>query len=142
MRPLPEEKIYHVFVSYRDCEIDKEWVRNVIKILETQYNFICCDHDVDFLPGRRIRENIKECIKESVKTVIVLSKEYNESFYCKCELEFAVYLQMSKRQHILIPVEKEFCNIPEWLEFFTRIDARGYIETWINRLVAAIEAPV
>ncbi|CAG2196348.1 unnamed protein product [Mytilus edulis] len=50
-------------------------------------------------------------------------------------------MSMEMREQILIPVLKEDCEIPEHLKPFTYIDARGPIESWLTRLVTAIESP-
>ena len=137
--PLPEGKDFHVFFSYRNTEEDREWTRNVIQELET-IGFKCCNHELEFLPGKDIVENIKDYMRRSVKTVLVFSKEYNQSYYCKLELHFSLHMSLSERKHILIPVKREDCDVPEDLEFFTWIDAReGTL--WFPQLVAAIKAP-
>ena len=61
-KDLPEGKLYHIFVSYKDCENDRGWVRQLIDILQSDYKLICCDHVIDFQPGRKIIENIKYAI--------------------------------------------------------------------------------
>lgn len=139
-RPLPEGKRYHVFISYRDIDDDKEWVRQLISKLAYSYNIICCDHVRDFEPGRKIVENIKQAISSSVKTLVVLTKEYNESFWCEYEIEYALLMNMDMKERILIPVLKEDCDIPDYLKPFTYIDARGNMESWIPKLVSAIES--
>ncbi|XP_052090113.1 uncharacterized protein LOC127726700 isoform X1 [Mytilus californianus] len=139
--PLPEGKDYHVFFSYRNTEEDRKWTRNVIMELESR-GFKCCDHELDFLPGKEIIQNIKEYIKRSVKTVLVFSKEYNESLYCKIEVHYSLHMSLSEHKHILIPVKREDCEIPEDLEFFTWIDAREDIHLWFPQFLAAIKAPV
>ncbi|XP_063402702.1 uncharacterized protein LOC134686827 [Mytilus trossulus] len=139
--PLPEGKDYHVFFSYRNTEEDRKWTRNVITELENR-GFKCCDHELDFLPGKEIIQNIKEYIKRSVKTVLVFSKEYNESLYCKIEVHYSLHMSLSEHKHILIPVKREDCEIPEDLEFFTWIDARQDIVLWFPQFLAAIKAPV
>ncbi|CAC5401447.1 unnamed protein product [Mytilus coruscus] len=140
-QPLPEGKGYHVFFSYRNTEEDRKWTRNVITELESR-GFKCCDHELDFLPGKEIIHNIKEYIQRSVKTVLVFSKEYNESLYCKIEVHYSLHMSLSEHKHILIPVKREDCEIPEDLEFFTWIDAREDIELWFPQFLAAIKAPV
>lgn len=139
--PLPDGKDYHVFFSYRNTDEDTEWTRNVIRELETR-GFKCCDHELEFLPGKGTVENIKDYMRRSVKIVHVLSKEYTDSYYCKLEVHFSLYMSLSERKHILIPVKREDCNIPEDFEFFTWIDARDDAMHWFPQLLAAIKAPV
>lgn len=140
IRPLPDGKKYHVFISYRDVDEDRIWIRQLILRLENSYHFICCDHVVDFEPGHKIIENIKNAVTQSVKTVVILTKEYVESYWCEYEIEYALLLNMDKKERILIPVLKEECKIPDYLLPFTYIDAKGEIDTWIHKLASAIES--
>lgn len=139
-RPLPKGKRYHVFISYKDNDENKEWIRQLISKLTDSYNIVCCDHATDFEPGRKIVENIKKSISSSVKTLVILTKEYNESFWCEYEIEYALLMNMDKKKRILIPVLKEACEIPDYLKPFTYIDARGNMDSWLPMLVSAIES--
>ena len=40
-KDLPEGKLYHIFVSYKDCENDRGWVRKIIDILVSTWDRIC-----------------------------------------------------------------------------------------------------
>ncbi|CAC5417986.1 unnamed protein product [Mytilus coruscus] len=51
-------------------------------------------------------------------------------------------MSLSEHKHILMPVKREDCEIPEDLEFFTWIDAREDIDLWFPQFLAAINAPV
>ena len=124
-KDLPEGKLYHIFVSYKDCENDRGWVRQLIDIFQSDYKLICCDHAIDFQPGRKIIENIKYAITHSVKTLVMLSEEYNDSYWCQLEIEFALFMNMDMRENLLIPVLKENCEIPDYLKPLTYIDGRG-----------------
>lgn len=137
-KPLPKGKRYHVFISYRDINENEEWVRQLIAKLTYSYNIICCDHLRDFEPGHKIIENIKKAISSSVKTLIILTKGYNESFWCEYETEYALLVNMEMKERLLIPVLKEDCEIPDYLKPFTYIDARGSMDSWLPVLVSAI----
>lgn len=138
-KPLPPDKKFHVFISYRDTDEDKEWVNQLITLLERDHKLKCCNHVYDFQPGMTIVENIKNAVFNSVKTLIVMSKYYKDSYWCKFEVEFSHKLSMDMKQNLIIPVLKETCEIPEHLQAFTYIDGRGPIEEWLPRLVAAID---
>ncbi|XP_052088575.1 uncharacterized protein LOC127725559 isoform X1 [Mytilus californianus] len=142
LKSLPQGKIYHAFISYRDVDEDREWVNNLIEKLENLHQLKCCNHVYDFQPGRKIVENIKDAVLRSVKTLIILSKEYHDSHWCNFEVEYTHQMSMEMREQILIPVLKEDCEIPEHLKPFTYIDARGPMGSWLPRLVTAIESPV
>lgn len=139
-KPLPEGKSYHVFISYRDIDENREWVRQFISKLTYSYNIICCDHVRDFQPGRKIVDNIKNAISSSVKTLIMLTKGYTESFWCEYEIEYALLMNMDMKERLLIPVLKEDCDIPDYLKPFTYIDARGNMDSWLPKLVSVIQS--
>lgn len=84
-------------------------------------------------------ENIKYAITHSVKTVIILSEEYNESYWCQLEIEFALFINMDMREQLLIPVLKEEWSIPHYLKPLTYINERGDMSTWLPQLVSAVE---
>lgn len=140
-RPLPNGKLYHVFLSYRDADDERSWVQQLIEKLVKTYKLKCCNHVHDFEPGRKIVDNIKDAIINSVKTIIIISKEYHESYWCTYEAEYTLQMSMELREKIIIPVIKEDCEIPDHLKPFTYIDARGPFNQWLPRLVSAIEKP-
>lgn len=55
----------------------------------------------------------------------MLSEEYNDSYWCQLEIEFALVMNMDMRGNLLIPVLKENCEIPDYLKPLTYIDGRG-----------------
>ena len=70
-----------------------------------------------------------------------MSKEYKESYWCQFEIEYALLWNMDMNVHILIPVLKEDCEIPDYLRPFTYIDAReSDMDQWLPKLVSAIES--
>ncbi|XP_071137946.1 uncharacterized protein [Mytilus edulis] len=141
-KTLPHGKTYHAFISYRDVDEDREWVSDLIEKLKKLHQLKCCNHVYHFKPGRKIVDNIKYAVRKSVKTLIILSKEYNDSHWCTFEVEYTHHMSMEMREQLLIPVLKEDCEIPDHLKPFTYIDARGPIGSWLPRLATSIESPV
>ncbi|KAK3597598.1 hypothetical protein CHS0354_030142 [Potamilus streckersoni] len=141
-KPLPPDKKFHIFFSYTDVPSDKRWVKAVISKLETEYSYICCDHERDFLPGTKIMANIKDGVKNSEKVVVVFSKEALESHYVLLEAEMAHKLCLQRRKNLLIPVLLDDCDVPEEFMLLTYIDARDGVEetTWWPRLLKSIES--
>jgi Leucine-rich repeat (LRR) protein len=79
---------YDAFVSY--AAEDLPFVKNeLIKELEGNGGFTLCLHNRDFLPGFEIAENIVAAINKSRKTVVVLSPDYINSYWCMFELNVA-----------------------------------------------------
>ncbi|XP_063402327.1 toll-like receptor 6 isoform X2 [Mytilus trossulus] len=137
-RPLPDGKKFHVFISY--SESDRSWVETVIQHLQNDYNFTCFEHSTDFIPGRKIRENIEYAILNSVKTLCVITEDYNQSFWCQFEVEFAILKLLAEmKENVIIPVLKEECEIPGYLKPFTYINGTGDMNVWLPKLASAIE---
>ncbi|XP_063405236.1 uncharacterized protein LOC134688446 [Mytilus trossulus] len=138
-KELPDGKKFHVFISY--CESDRLWVRTVIQHLQNDYNFKCFEHSADFIPGMKITENIEYAMSNSVKTMFILTEEYNKSYWCQYEVEFAILKLLAEmKENVIIPVLKEECEIPGYLRPFTYINGTGDMNVWLPKLVLAIEA--
>ncbi|KAK3597602.1 hypothetical protein CHS0354_030146 [Potamilus streckersoni] len=141
--PLPPPgKKFHIFFSYRDVPRDKLWVKKLIDKLETEYGYICCDHERDFLPGTKIMDNIKDGVMNSEKVVVVFSKESIDSYYVSLEAPIAYQQSLEKRKNLLIPVLLDDCDVPEEYKLLTYIDAREGVEetTWWPKLMKSIES--
>ncbi|XP_052088235.1 uncharacterized protein LOC127725344 [Mytilus californianus] len=138
-KPLPNGKKFHVFISY--SESDRSWVGTVIQHLQNDYNFKCFEHSADFIPGKKITENIEYAMSNSVKTMFILTEEYYKSYWCQYEVEFAIIKLLAEmKENVIIPVLKEDCEIPGYLRPFTYVNATGDINVWLPRLVSAMEA--
>ena len=78
--------MYEAFISYSNA--DQDWVATMMNRVESHQDtgirlFV---HGRDFRPGRFITENIVEGVEVSRKTVVVLSKHYARSVWCKCSI--------------------------------------------------------
>ncbi|XP_071137616.1 uncharacterized protein [Mytilus edulis] len=136
---VPNGKKFHVFISY--SESDRSWVGTVIQHLQNDYNFKCFEHSADFIPGRKITENIEYAMSNSVKTMFILTEEYNKSYWCQYEVEFAILKLLAEmKENVIIPVLKEECEIPGYLRPFTYINGTGDMNVWLPKLASAIEA--
>ena len=139
LKPLPNGKKFHVFISF--SESDRAWVNVIIQELQEKYKLKCFEHSADFIAGKKIAENIEYAMTHSVKTLIILTKEYNESYWCQYEVEFGILnLLAEMKENVLIPVLKERCTIPGYLRPFTYIDATGDIDVWLPKIALAIES--
>ncbi|XP_076078493.1 uncharacterized protein LOC143048598 isoform X1 [Mytilus galloprovincialis] len=138
-KKLPDGKKFHVFISY--SESDRLWVETVIQHLQNYYNFKCFEHSADFIPGMKITENIEYAMSNSVKTMFILTEEYNKSYWCQYEVEFAILKLLAEmKENVIIPVLKEECEIPGYLRPFTYINGTGDMDVWLPKLALAIEA--
>ncbi|XP_076078490.1 uncharacterized protein LOC143048596 isoform X3 [Mytilus galloprovincialis] len=138
-KKLPDGKKFHVFISY--SESDRLWVETVIQHLQNYYNFKCFEHSADFIPGMKITENIEYAMSNSVKTMFILTEEYNKSYWCQYEVEFAILKLLAEmKENVIIPVLKEECEIPGYLRPFTYINGTGDMDVWLPKLALAIAA--
>ena len=79
---------YDAFVIYADE--DSEFVHNIfLPKLEDEENVRLCIHFRDFQPGKIIEDNIVESMGSSRMAIVVLSKNFCESRWCKFELIIA-----------------------------------------------------
>ena len=79
---------YDAFVSY--ANEDQDFVKNeMIRKLEDEYGLSLCIHERDFTPGRYIAENIIQAVKTSRRTIILLSKNFLKSKWCRHEFNMA-----------------------------------------------------
>ncbi|XP_077983165.1 toll-like receptor 4 [Glandiceps talaboti] len=86
----PLNKKYDAFVCFN--EHDRPWVmEQLVPNLENidPPNFKLCLHDRDFMPGVDIFENILDSIKNSHKTMLILSPNFAESEWCYFEMRMA-----------------------------------------------------
>ncbi|CAG2215876.1 unnamed protein product [Mytilus edulis] len=89
-KPVEMDEIYsfNAFVSYSDKEKDfiiNEWIPNI----EQACDLKLCIHQRDFLPGEDITVNITNAIRESKKTVCIVTRSFLDSYYCIFEFNMA-----------------------------------------------------
>ncbi|XP_046566802.1 toll-like receptor 4 [Haliotis rubra] len=90
---LPAQDVDHefefdAFISYAD-EDRGFVVREMREVLEDQDDMSLCIHHRDFLPGEAIAANILKAISTSRKTVVILTRNFLKSHWCRYELEMA-----------------------------------------------------
>ena len=96
------DNLYDAFVSY--SEKDNLFVEKMVKILESpttreekqlnleqlggrRYKF--CIHERDWAGGKKILDNITDSVKNSFRTIILLSKNFANSEWCQHEFDEA-----------------------------------------------------
>ncbi|XP_046579662.1 toll-like receptor 4 [Haliotis rubra] len=110
--PVEEEEQefeFDAFISYAD-EDRGLVVRNMRQRLEEMQGLKLCIHHRDFLVGEAIAANILNAVKSSRKTVIVLSRHFLRSYWCKYEVEMAKMESIYTGRNTLLVVVLE--NIP------------------------------
>ncbi|KAK3095180.1 hypothetical protein FSP39_011120 [Pinctada imbricata] len=88
---------YDAFISYA---ADDRWfvVDGIMPILEKEKGLRFILHDRDFLPGNDISDNIMAAIRNSRKTVCVLSKNFFKSYWCTFEFNMACMENFNARK--------------------------------------------
>ena len=89
-----EQKIidykFDAFIAYYNTE--EEWVRTrLVPALEQDggHKYKLCLHYRHFIPGRDIADNIVSAVQSSRKTILIVTKHYLRSGWCKFETKFA-----------------------------------------------------
>ena len=132
--------LYDAFVAYD--KDDTGWVRNeLISHLEStmadgnedhqfsRKHMRLCIHERDFEPGKCIEENIVTAIEQSKMVLVVISKNFLNSNWCRFELEMARMHGMERGNNIVIPILMEdvsFEEMPASLRMIVR--KHTYIE--------------
>ena len=97
---------FDAFISHAD-EDEGFVVNEMLKRVETVDELRLNIHCRDFIPGREIISNIMSAIQRSKKTVVVLSKHFLESYWCKYELQMANLESIKTGRDVLIIIMYE-----------------------------------
>ena len=94
---------YDAFVAYSNEE--RWWViSELVPKIEDKEHFKLCLHDRNFIPGKFIIDNICDEIKNSKKTMIVLSNDFAKSQWCQLELTLAQQRHIEDENNHLIVI--------------------------------------
>eukprot|EP00731_Ephydatia_muelleri_P019847 Em0012g672a len=109
--------LYDVFISSH-VEASELAHDQLFKGLEawSPRGYRVCWHERDFLTGATILQNISEAVQSSRKVVVVLSKRYMESQFCRMELDLALHRMHSSRTRCLIPIALGEGCVPDELK--------------------------
>ena len=134
--PLENEYPYDVFISYGE-EADGRWVVNeVIPYLENERNLRVCVHIRDFEVGKPIADNIIDFLHQSRKVMLVLSKDFLESQWCRFEVQMAYHMMVQRETDMVLLIIREKLPINLLNESLLHlIEKRTYIE-WPSKVEA------
>ncbi len=124
-----EDREYDAFIAYSQEDI--KFVKNkLLKPLERKYpQFKICIHHRDFELGATISANILNAIKQSKRTIIVLSQNFINSPWCHFEFEHAHIQLLENQSYKLIVIAlsepKTLHDVPELIEAY--IKTRTYL---------------
>jgi tetratricopeptide (TPR) repeat protein len=117
---MTDQYKYDVFVSY--CSGDKHWVRGeLLNRLEAARLRVLIDFR-DFQPGVPNIIEIERGIKDSRKTLVVLTPAYVASQWCEMESVMLQTLSPSNCDRRLIPLLRTSCDKPLRLGALTYVD--------------------
>ncbi|KAL3887625.1 hypothetical protein ACJMK2_000021 [Sinanodonta woodiana] len=138
-RALPPRKKYHAFFSYASPDI--QWVKEIVKKLETDHGFICCEYDRDNTPGTPLLTFAADSIRNANKTVIVMTREAFKSGFVKHEIQMAINHGFIEERNCVVPVLVEDCDIPDYLQVFNYVDARDNSKSsiWWPKLLMELD---
>ena len=130
---IGDDVIYDAFICYSGDDI--LWVRNNLETeLEVKRGYRLCIHERDFVPGNPIDENIVTAIQQSRRTVLLLTKSFQESEWCDFEVRMANRHSRCNEQCIIIPVVFSSFDISKAsLLLRSIIDEKSYINWNTNR---------
>jgi hypothetical protein len=106
----PGDFQYDVFVSYRQKEPDRGWVRKVlVPWLEAAGLHACVDYR-DFIPGALLVQEMERAVLKSRYTLAVLTPRYLQSNFTDLESALAQHLGLEKAQRRFLAVMREDCE--------------------------------
>ncbi|XP_046579671.1 toll-like receptor 4 [Haliotis rubra] len=103
---------YDAFISYAD-EDRRIVIEDMRHRLEDTEGLRLCIHHRDFLPGDDIAANILNAIRMSRKTVVMLSRNFFRSPWCKYELEMANIESIYTERKTLLVVMLEYIPVTD-----------------------------
>ena len=118
------EKLYDAFVSYSGHDV--QWVLNTLQQqLETpERSYRLCMNDRDFLPGEEITTNIINGVKYSRKMIMILTRNFLQSEWCRFEFITAHRRVLKGKTNYLIVILFDHIDVNELDE-----DLKIYLKT-------------
>lgn len=135
--PLHDNLRYHAFFLYHNN--DRDWVLNVMEKLESPtLGFKCCCHERDLDCSLSLPQAVLYGMKNSVKTVVVLSPDFVSSTWSSCEVVVSE-LDIMAIQRDLLLVMLQDCDMPNLVTDLPYIDASK--RDWWTKLLATLALP-
>jgi hypothetical protein len=134
---------YDAFVSYRQQEPDRSWVRQtLVPALEGAGLRVCVDHRC-FRLGAPFVTEMERAVEQSRYTVAVLTPAYFTSGFTEFENVLADHLGLEGQARRLLMVRRAQCEAPARLRFRLWLDMRTDEEVAeaLPRLVEALRQP-
>ena len=104
------------------------------------YNLRCIAYERDFAPGQALTNCMEQAVRQSMKTIIILTKAYLNSSWCRLEQGLALTMSIQDRGNRVIPILKEPCEIPDTLKVIRYQNANWDREYLIQKLLDALKS--
>ena len=109
---LPDRWSFDAFISYRQQDPDRTWVRQtLVPALDSAGLRVCIDHRC-FRLGRALIPQMEQAVEESRYTLAVLSPAYLESNFTDLERVMAQHLGLERSEARLIALLFRPCTPP------------------------------
>ncbi|XP_023234979.1 uncharacterized protein LOC111634443, partial [Centruroides sculpturatus] len=103
---LDKDKAFDAFISYSGS--DRDIVMCLLKELEDNVPFFkLCIHERDWVPGYDVICQIEASIRNSKKTILLLSEEFFNSVWCQAEFQAALVQSLEDKMERIIFVLKD-----------------------------------
>lgn len=113
VRALPAGSKPQVFISH--SHKDKPFVRSLARKL-TSHGVVVWLDEVELKVGESLAERISLVINKTPLLLAILSRKSVRSNWVKEELRQAMSRQIKNRRIKVLPIMKELCSVPEFLE--------------------------
>lgn len=108
--PASDEFDYDVFISYRQKEPDKTWVRKtLLPRLKAEGVRVCIDFEC-FQLGELLIKEMERAVEKSRYTLAILSPNYLNSGFTEFEEVLAEHLGLERRQKRYLGILREPCS--------------------------------
>lgn len=124
-----------VFISYSSK--DKTFVEKLSKTLIDHHVGVWLDK-WEMKPGDSLIDKIQNGLEDSAYLLIVLSKHYIESEWCKKEQNAGLLKEINSKQVVVIPILIEDCVIPIFLQEKVYADFRGDFDAGFAELFRSL----
>ena len=101
-----------IFISY--SRKDKLFVDKLCRNLVSEKVFLWLDR-WELKPGDSLIDSIQLALQQAGAVLIVLSKNYIESAWCKKEMNTSLIRELEEKGNVIIPVVIENCDTPPFL---------------------------
>lgn len=124
-----------VFISY--SSIDKSFVEELSDRLVKNRIGVWLDK-WEMKPGDSLIDKIQSGLDDSSYLLVVLSKSYIESEWCKKEQNAGLIKEINSKQVVVIPILLEDCSIPIFLQEKVYADFRTNFDTGFKELFRSL----